>query len=319
MSQIYKNSEGNYYKLPENHPVVSIIYLLLWVFLGMMLFMGISMGVGIALYGPSLIENIPAIMSGVDVEKIGFLKIFQILTSIGAFIVPCFLLQVIEKRRTTYFNFSLPPHSITLLLAALIMIVSIPLLELSILINLKMQLPDFLAGVETWMRQKEQEMERITNLLMNTTTYKGLFVNLFMIAVLPAIGEELLFRGVLQKIFFRWSKNPHVAIWIVAIIFSAFHLQFYGFLPRMLMGALFGYLYYWGRSIWLPILAHFINNAYATLFTFILLRQGHSMEEITEAEPSGYWIYLLSFVGTVVLIQYFWKIYKRDEPLLTYD
>ncbi len=313
MAQIYKNSEGKYYKLPENHPIVSLIYLLLLVFAGTVLFFIITIGIGTMQYGPSIMQQIPDILAGNSPSQINFIKIFQMLSSIGTFIIPCFLLALIEKRRTQYFNFSLPTPKRLLPLSVAVMLVSLPLLELSILINLKMQLPDFLSGLESWMKEKELEMENLTKLLITTTTYSGLALNLLMIAVLPAIGEELLFRGALQNIFTRWAKNPHLGIWIAAILFSAIHVQFYGFLPRMLMGALFGYLYYWGKSIWLPILAHFVNNAYATISAFIILRQGKSIDEITEATSSSWIIYLLGFIGTAVIIHYFWRISQQKN------
>lgn len=313
MAQIYKNSEGKYYKLPENHPIVSLIYLLILIFIGLAIFFTISLGIGIAMYGPNILQQIPDIIAGNEPSKINFIKIFQILSTIGTFLVPCYFLHLIERKRTRYFDFKMPSPKRLLVLAAALMVVSMPLLELSIIVNLKMKLPSFLIDLETWMQAKEQEMERLTNLLIATTTYSGLALNLLMIAILPAIGEELLFRGALQNIFTRWLSNPHVAIWAVAIIFSAIHVQFYGFIPRMLMGALFGYLYYWGKSIWLPILAHFVNNAYATVYAFILLKQGKAIEEINQPGSSNWMIYVISFIGTAILIQYFWKISQQKQ------
>lgn len=316
MAQIYKNSEGKYYKLPENHPIVSLIYLLILIFIGLAIFFVISMGVGIAMYGPGILQQIPDIVAGNEPSKVNFIKIFQILSTIGTFLVPCYFLYLIERKRTQYYDFKMPSPKRLLLLSAVLMVASMPLLELSIIVNLKMQLPSFLVDLETWMQAKEQEMERLTNLLIATTSYNGLALNLFMIAILPAIGEELLFRGALQNIFTRWLNNPQAAIWVVAIIFSAIHVQFYGFIPRMLMGALFGYLYYWGKSIWLPILAHFVNNAYATIYAFVLLKQGKSIEEINQASPSNWMIYVISFIGTAILIQYFWKISQQKQKII---
>lgn len=313
MSQIYKNSEGKYYKLPENHPIVSLIYVLLLIFAGTLLFSMIAIGVGYALYGPTILQLLPAIIAGEEPSKVNFIKIFQVLSSIGTFLIPTYFLMRLEKKRTTYITFSLPSQRNLLPLAVAVMIASIPLLELSILINLKMQLPEYLSGLEFWMKTKEEEMEKLTVLFLSTSTYKGLAFNLFVIAVMPAIGEELLFRGVIQNIFTRWMNNPHVAIWFVAILFSAIHMQFYGFLPRMLMGALFGYLYFWGKSIWLPILAHFVNNAYATIYSFILIKQGVSMDEINDTTASNWIFYVLSFIGTAIIIYYFWKSSEKER------
>ena len=101
--------------------------------------------------------------------------------------------------------------------------------------------------------------------------------------------------------------NHHVAIWLAAIIFSAIHLQFYGFIPRMLLGALFGYLFFWSKSIWLPMLAHFVNNATAVVTAYVYQRKGISLENLEAGSPSPSYIYLISFVGTAVLLLFFYK------------
>src|SRR5690606_27732574 len=125
---------------------------------------------------------------------------------------------------------------------------------------------------------------------------------------------EFLFRGCVQGILMRWFKNPHTAIWVTAIIFSAIHLQFYGFLPRMLLGALFGYLLFWGKSIWLPVLAHFLNNAFATISAFYLKRQGKSLDELNFSEEIPDYLYLISFIVTAVLLyQYYRTATQRNS------
>ncbi len=316
MAQIYKNSEGKYYKLSENHPVLSFIYLLLFVLLGTVVFSLLAMGIGMAVYGTSILQEMPAILAGEVPSKINFIKLFQMLSSIGTFIIPFYLLTILESKKTQYADFSMPNPKRLLVLAMAIMLFSIPLLEISIIVNLKMQLPEFLSNLEIWMKEKESQMEKLTYMLISTTQYSDLAINIVMMAVLPAIGEELIFRGALQNIVWRWLKNPHIAIWVVAIIFSAIHVQFYGFLPRMLMGALFGYLYYWGKSIWLPILAHFVNNAYVTIYVFILLKQGKTIEEVNETSPSHWVIYLISIIVTTIIIHYFWKVFKEKQKTI---
>jgi len=93
-----------------------------------------------------------------------------------------------------------------------------------------------------------------------------------MIAIIPAIGEELFFRGVMQRIFSDWFKNMHVAIFFTAFLFAAIHMQFYGMLPRMMLGVLFGYLYYWTGSLWVPVFAHFLNNGAAVIVSYLSSR-----------------------------------------------
>ena len=107
-----------------------------------------------------------------------------------------------------------------------------------------MKLPSFFSSIENWMKYKEIEAEILTKQLLVMSSIEGLVINLIIIAVIPAVGEELIFRGCIQKIFTTWTNNYHLGIWIAAILFSAIHFQFYGFIPRMLLGALFGYLFF---------------------------------------------------------------------------
>jgi membrane protease YdiL (CAAX protease family) len=134
------------------------------------------------------------------------------------------------------------------------------------------------------------------------------------IAVLPAIGEELVFRGIIQRELFRGTNNIHVAIWISAAIFSAIHIQFYGFVPRMLLGALFGYLYYWSGNLWMPIIAHFINNGF-TVVAMYLYQQGSVKMDIENAEAAPWSSVLFSAVITTALLYFFKKFYEKRRPV----
>src|SRR5690606_20425198 len=234
------------------------------------------------------------VMSGQSTGNLTFLKLFLAVSSIGTFIIPALLLKFIERHRTFYLDFSLNTPITLIAITVAIMLVSNPFLELTSTINQQMQLPAFLSEMEEWMKTKELEMKTLTENILKVSSVSDLLVNLVVIAVIPAIGEELFFRGCLQPIFHRWTKNAHLGIWITAIIFAAIHVQFYGFLPRMLMGAVFGYMLYWSRSIWLPIIAHFVINATAVIYTFVLLKQGKSFEEINSQMMSNWMVYVLS-------------------------
>lgn len=316
MPQIYKNSEGFPYKYPENHPIVSLIYLLGILVSSYVVFSFLGMFIGLAMYGSSFGESIKAIVNGGIPSDTGFLKVFLAISSIGTFIVPAFLLKLIERKKTSYLNFSSPQPAQLFLITIAIMFVSSPFLELTSIINKQMLLPDFLSKMEQWMQMKEQEMARITESVLSVSSLSGLLANLFIMAVIPGIGEELFFRGCLQPIIHRWTKNAHWAIWITAIIFSAIHVQFYGFIPRLLMGAVFGYMLYWGKSIWLPIIAHFINNATAVIYTFVLLKQGKSFEEINNGTTSNWVLYLLSIGLLTILLYRFWSLNKVSEATM---
>jgi membrane protease YdiL (CAAX protease family) len=143
-----------------------------------------------------------------------------------------------------------------------------PVIEWFSVVNQHLVLPGWMSSIETWMRNSEDQANNLTVAFLSASGIRGLVSNLFMVAVLPAIGEELLFRGLLQRLIKRMTGSSHWGIWITAALFSALHLQFFGFLPRLLLGALFGYLLEWTGTLWLPMIAHFINNATGVLVYF---------------------------------------------------
>ena len=134
--------------------------------------------------------------------------------------------------------------------------------------NKGVELPSFLASLEEMMRQMEESAKLLTERFLNTSSVGMMFVNLFVMALLPAVGEEMMFRGWLQRVLGK-RVNYHTAIWVSAFVFSVIHFQFYGFIPRMLIGAALGYLYCYTGSLWAPIIAHFTNNAAAVVFAFL--------------------------------------------------
>ena len=198
-------------------------------------------------------------------------------------------------------------------IAILLMLVALPAINLLSYWNQQMSLPAFLEPLEQWMKTSEESAKVLTEQFMHTTTIGGLIINMLLMAVLPAIGEELTFRGVLQRLLTPrittsspYRQTPHIAIWCSALLFSAIHLQFYGFVPRMLMGALFGYMLVWTGSLWIPILMHFINNAMAVLLYFVSLRAGWDMEKMDAIGTNDtLWLGVVSMVITIAGIYAF--------------
>ena len=198
--------------------------------------------------------------------------------------------------------------------AVVLMLVALPAINLLAHINEQMALPAFLEPLEAWMKTQEETAKNLTDQFMHVTTFGGLIINILLMAVLPAISEELTFRGVLMNLFkvkgerleVKGESVPHLAIWCSAILFSAIHLQFYGFVPRMLMGALFGYMLVWTGSLWTPILMHFTNNAMAVILYFVSLRAGWDIEMMDAIGTNDtLWLGVVSMVITIVGIYAF--------------
>jgi membrane protease YdiL (CAAX protease family) len=179
-----------------------------------------------------------------------------------------------------------------------------------------MQLPGIFSGVEDWMKNMEENAMELTELFLDTKSIGGFLFNIFMIAVLPAIGEELMFRGVLQKQFSDWFRNNHMAIWFTAFLFSAMHMQFYGFLPRFFLGVIFGYLFFWSGSIWLPIIAHFINNTIAVTVYF-LINNGKINESVEEIGTTGHGSLIYLPISIILIAVILFQIYKQEEKPTT--
>ncbi|MBR2936329.1 MAG: CPBP family intramembrane metalloprotease [Paludibacteraceae bacterium] len=197
--------------------------------------------------------------------------------------------------------------------AILLMLVALPAINLLSYWNQQMTLPAFLEPLEAWMKAQEENAKVLTEQFLNVTTFGGLMVNLLLMAVLPAMAEELTFRGVLQRLLTPrliasspYRQTPHIAIWCSAILFSAIHMQFYGFVPRMLMGALFGYMLAWTGSLWVPILMHMTNNAAAVILYFVALRADWDVEKVDAIGTNDtLWLGVVSMVITIVGIYIF--------------
>lgn len=169
----------------------------------------------------------------------------------------------------------------SIILVGLVAVASIPVMNIIIEWNAGMSLPESLHSVEDWMRQSEQQSAALINKMLEGTSFVDLIVGILIIGILTGLSEEVFFRGMLQKLFMNRPMNPHLAIWITAIIFSAVHMQFYGFVPRLLLGAFFGYLAWWGHSLWLPIIAHALNNSLVVISQW-LINNNHIPYDINE-------------------------------------
>lgn len=209
-----------------------------------------------------------------DARAMMLMKFFQIINQIGLFIIPPVLFAWLASADLgRYLLLKRRPAFIVVALSVIMVFAVLPLMHWSASINELLHFPEWLKNLEVWMRNSEDNAARITEAFLNVNSISGFFINILMIAVLPAIGEELLFRGVLQRLLHEWFKNVHLAILISAILFSALHLQFFGFLPRTILGVMFGYLFVITKSLWVPVVGHFINNGAAVIAAFLFQRQ----------------------------------------------
>ena len=209
------------------------------------------------------------IESGMQEMDLALLYYLQGLQTFGLFILPAVLVnKLIFKKEENFFTGNHSEILVTGFLILFALVFSSPLLQWIIQWNVGIRLPESMKGIESTLQSLEKERFEVTRRLMENKSLLIFFVNILVISVLPALGEEFFFRGLLQKILVDWFRNPHLGIIIAAFCFSAIHMQFYGFFPRLLLGLFFGYLYFWSKNIWVPVLAHFLNNTLAVCLAF---------------------------------------------------
>jgi hypothetical protein len=249
----------------------------------------------------------PNVLSNIEnTTVVNALKIMQLCNALGLFIIPPFLFKYLScPQNNSLIPINNRPSLLQMLLAGVAIIAALPLINLLASINSHLQLPHFLKSIEDWMKLSEKNAAVITQKFLEVNTIGGLLFNLLLIAIIPGFGEELLFRGTLQPLFVEQTKSKIAGIILAAIVFSALHLQFYGFLPRMAIGVFFGFLLVWTNSLWVPMFAHFVNNGVAVLASYFL-HSNNGLEELG-TQGTDWYLILLSLVIVSAISFWFYK------------
>jgi uncharacterized protein len=206
-----------------------------------------------------------------DPKYVAASKLIQILGSVGTFIIPAFLFSFLFTGDIfSYYRFDRSTGGGGILLIIAMMVSVIPFINYLAELNMSIEISS--SRIDRFLRTMESEAEQVMRAFTATRSVGGLLVNLLMIGVIASVGEELIFRGLLQRLLSELMRNAHVAVLVTAILFSAFHFQFFSFIPRFVLGIILGYLMYLGRSIWFPIIAHFVNNAMGVIYYYFNTR-----------------------------------------------
>ena len=257
--------------LADRQPLVQFLVLILLIVSSTIIVFFVGILIAMPIYGTDVLDSLISAGELTSEKDIAMMKYFQVVNQLGVFIIPTLLFSFLVSRNVfSYLRLNRQPASMSVLITIMLIFIILPAIHWFVEINESMHLPGFLGWLEEWMKLSEESAMKLTEAFLGTTTISGLILNIFMIGILAAVGEELLFRSVLIRLFSDWFGNVHVAVIVSAILFSAFHLQFYGFLPRFILGLLFGYLFVWSGSVWLPILAHFVNNASAVIVYYLV-------------------------------------------------
>ncbi len=232
----------------------------------------------------------------------------QACTAVGGFIMATWLYLVFfEPKKFNYFEYNPPKFLFYLLPIFALVIVVMPFTSWVVAWNNEVKFPE---PFHTWAMESESQAQSLTIFLTNFSNIWEFLLGVLVIGVLPAVGEEWLFRGIIQKkMQEHFSPNPyahHIAIWISAMTFSAIHFQFFGFVPRMLLGAMFGYVYVWTQDIRLAVWGHFLNNS-ITLMMVYFFKNGITKIDVIKQESPDLWVVAVSFVLTVSILYFMYK------------
>lgn len=236
-------------------------------------------------------------------------KLYMGLVSFGSFILSSII--VISTFRKKLFPFTVldkPPKLVNVLIGILLLITSIPLVNWLLDINRNIPIPS------STLRQFLEHQEELNNftydVILTGNTGIVVLLNIFLVGLLPALGEELFFRGIMLRIFKSLTRNIHLGVWLSAILFATLHIQVFKIVPMILLGALFGYVYYLSGSLWITIIMHFINNSIAVIID-------HLEEPHTGANQmlSGQtWYYIALSVVLIAVLLFALKKYNPNPP-----
>ena len=304
--------------LKDNPAIGKLLVAVGVVILSLIVFTFLSLIMAVLVYNVKLDQLMDPLHNIKEPGILSSLTLMQTISSIGGFILPAFFLAFLMNENVfSYLRLNRLALGNSFVLIAIMILTLTPFINWLMELNGRLVLPQFMHGIEQWMRKSEDDNSQLTKYFLDMHSFKDVLFNLVMIALIPAIGEELLFRGVLQRILRELFNNHHVAIFVSAGLFSALHMQFFGFVPRMLLGVLFGYLLVWSGSLWLPILGHFINNGAAVVFTYLFQNQLSNIDPDKIGTESNQWIETIIsgfiMIGIMLVIRKIEKKRRENE------
>jgi len=292
-------------------PFLQLIVLFLMMFFCVGVFLLMAQGLLNALWGVNLFETPDLIYEYGNPEVVQINRVLLLFQHLGLFVIPAIVFAKLcssSWKQFLGFRFILPQFLVG---SAVLMIVALPFINVLAWLNEGLEFPMALKGLEEVFVSMEANAMELTEAIAMTESVGLLIFNLLVVAVLPAFGEEMIFRGLILPMIRRWTGNVHVAVWVTAFLFSAMHLQIFGFLPRLILGALLGYLFVWSRTLWAPIVAHLANNGLALILMFLIARD-YIPEEADRFEgSSGDWIWMFASLLAMTFCILFLLKYAR--------
>jgi hypothetical protein len=304
------------FQITRWHSVLQLIFsLVIIIVVGFLTSALIIAGVGLLL-DISFEEMLKIPSPGAGQRQILILKFVQVTQQIAMFLVPSLIIARLYKDGNSSFlrTDRYLPVVLFLILVILSLLV-IPVTTYTGYLNSGISLPERFSNLSEWIRSRQNEADRMTSLMIASGGLMSLSVNILIMAVIPAVAEEFLFRGVIQQLLIRVVRSYHAGIWLSAIIFSCVHLQFYGFIPRLILGLLYGYLFYWSGNLWVAVTAHFANNAFLVALSYIrdFGPGSEDMSTVANINPGFPFIPVLL---SGLLLYYLWNYFRRTRDII---
>lgn len=304
------------------------IQLLLFIGMAMGIFMVISLlGMGIlsAMTGISIFEvGDIAKWDNANPKMLTYIRGMLLIQFLGLFVIPSLLFAYFsDPQPLQYLGLTKPAKPIYWILGIASLIIAIPLVEYTGLVNRQVNF----GALQKWMQSMEDEALQQIKFLLGKRTVSELITNIIFISLFAGIGEELFFRGVLQRLFIKAFKNPWAGILITAFLFSAMHIQFFGFVPRFLLGILLGAVYWYSGSLLTAIAAHFFYDAFFIILAYF---QPQIIDDAEGALFNSSIQLIMALISTALVLLIVWimkknsnntyhEVYKNDQLPKTED
>lgn len=235
-------------------------------------------------------------------ENVNLSRMLQVLTTFLVMGVPALIVaNVSYTQPAKMLGLRTPSHFVQWALVVLLVgagfLVSGSLAEITKMIPIPVE-------TAAYFKNLEDQYNKAVMAIGTMHSFADYMYSLFILAIVPAIFEELLFRGCLQKILIKISRNATIGIIITSIVFSAIHISYYGFLPRVFLGIMLGYIFYLSKNIWMSIWAHFLNNAYTLTVMYVMSKNGQFNPEAAEDSFPWYYFFLGAFLIVVLLLSF---------------
>ncbi len=294
--------------LKNNSILYKILILLILVFTCSIAFMLLNLA----------IVYIAGLLNVNVITNINFLKTLQVVYQLLAFLLPVLIFYKISGYSIVNdLGFKREENIKVISFIILLYVVTIPLINWTTEVNSNIALPNFLGNLKDWFLEQERQATELTFKFLSTNNILGVIANILVLALVPAVTEELLFRGCIQRILTENVKLPHLGVIVSALIFSFAHMQFDGFIPRFILGLILGYIFFYTRNIKLSMLFHFINNFVAVLIAYIGINYyNYSPQDLNSStEFSNFYLALLSIVFIVFIIRFIYKNANRQSQI----